>query len=39
VIDWTLLGVSMPGWVLISAVSLGLVGVLNNIVYAARARR
>ena len=33
VVDWTLLGISMPGWVLISAVSLGLVGILNNIVY------
>ncbi len=29
-IDWQWLGVSMPGWVLISAVTLGLVGVLNN---------
>jgi disulfide bond formation protein DsbB len=36
VIDWTFLGVSMPGWVLIMAVVLGLVGVLNNIVYSAR---
>jgi disulfide bond formation protein DsbB len=35
-IDWTFLGVSMPGWVLIMAVSLGLVGVLNNIVYPVR---
>ena len=38
-IDWTMLGVSMPGWVLIGAVSLGLVGVLNNAVYPVRARR
>ena len=38
VVDWTLLGISMPGWVLISAVFLGLVGVLNNIVYPARGR-
>jgi disulfide bond formation protein DsbB len=32
VIDWSLLGVSMPGWVLIAAVALGLAGVINNIV-------
>jgi disulfide bond formation protein DsbB len=38
-IDWTLLGVSMPGWVLIGAVSLGLVGILNNAFYPVRARR
>ncbi len=38
-IDWTMLGISMPGWVLIAAVSLGLVGVLNNAVYPVRARR
>jgi len=38
-IDWTLLGISMPGWVLITAVSLGLVGVLNNAFYPVRARR
>ena len=36
VIDWTFLGLSMPTWVLIAAVSLGLVGVLNNIVFPAR---
>jgi disulfide bond formation protein DsbB len=35
VIDWTFLGVSMPGWVLIMAVVLGLVGILNNM-YPAR---
>jgi disulfide bond formation protein DsbB len=35
-IDWTFLGVSMPGWVLFSAVMLGLVGILNNIVYPPR---
>jgi disulfide bond formation protein DsbB len=35
-VDWTFLGVSMPGWVLIVAVTLGLVGILNNIVYPAR---
>jgi disulfide bond formation protein DsbB len=38
VIDWTFLGVSMPGWVLIAAVAFGLVGIVNNIVYAAPAR-
>ncbi|MDF3019022.1 MAG: hypothetical protein K0Q92_325 [Steroidobacteraceae bacterium] len=36
VIDWTLLGVSMPGWVLIAAVALGLTGIVNNIVYPSR---
>ena len=35
-IDWTFLGVSMPGWVLVMAVSLGLVGILNNVVYPVR---
>ncbi len=35
-VDWTFLGVSMPGWVLILSVSLGLVGILNNIVYPPR---
>ena len=35
-VDWTLLGISMPGWVLILAVSLGLVGIVNNIVYPSR---
>jgi len=30
VIDWTFLGLSMPGWVLIMAVALGLVGIANN---------
>jgi disulfide bond formation protein DsbB len=38
-IDWSFLGVSMPGWVLISAVALGLTGVINNIVYPVRRRR
>jgi disulfide bond formation protein DsbB len=38
VVDWTFLGVSMPGWVLIMAVSMGLVGILNNIVYPVRRR-
>ena len=37
-IDWTFLGVSMPGWVLIMAVTLGLVGIVNNIVYPVRRR-
>jgi protein dithiol:quinone oxidoreductase len=36
VIDWSFLGVSMPGWVLIMAVTLGLVGIVNNIVYPVR---
>ena len=36
VVDWTLLGISMPGWVLIVAVALGLVGVVNNIIYPTR---
>ena len=35
-IDWTFLGITMPGWVLIMAVSLGLAGVVNNIVYPVR---
>jgi len=35
-VDWTFLGVSMPGWVLILSVSLGLTGILNNIVYPPR---
>ena len=38
VVDWTLLGISMPGWVLISAVTLGLVGIVNNF-YPAHSRR
>jgi disulfide bond formation protein DsbB len=38
-IDWTLLGISMPGWVLIAAVAMGLIGVLNNAFYSGRARR
>jgi disulfide bond formation protein DsbB len=36
-VDWTFLGVSMPGWVLIMAVTLGLVGIVNNIANARRA--
>jgi disulfide bond formation protein DsbB len=39
VIDWTLLGISMPGWVLIAAVSMGLVGIVNNAIYPVRTRR
>ena len=35
-VDWTLLGISMPGWVLIMAVTFGLVGIVNNIVYPVR---
>jgi disulfide bond formation protein DsbB len=35
-VDWAFLGVSMPGWVLIIAVTLGLIGIVNNIVYPAR---
>ena len=35
-IDWTFLGISMPGWVLIMAVSLGLAGIVNNIVSPVR---
>jgi disulfide bond formation protein DsbB len=38
VIDWTFLGISMPGWVLICAVALGLAGILNNIVYSGARR-
>jgi protein dithiol:quinone oxidoreductase len=38
VIDWTFLGVSMPGWVLIMAVTLGLLGIVNNMVYPSRGR-
>jgi disulfide bond formation protein DsbB len=39
VIDWTLLGISMPGWVVIAAVSLGLAGILNNVIYPVHSRR
>jgi protein dithiol:quinone oxidoreductase len=35
-VDWTLLGISMPGWVLIMAVALGLVGIVNNALYPGR---
>jgi protein dithiol:quinone oxidoreductase len=30
-VDWTFVGISMPGWVLIMAVSLGLAGIVNNV--------
>jgi disulfide bond formation protein DsbB len=36
VVDWTLLGISMPGWVLIVGVSLGLMGMINNLKNAPR---
>jgi disulfide bond formation protein DsbB len=36
-IDWTFLGLSMPMWVLISSITLCLVGVLNNAFPAKRA--
>jgi disulfide bond formation protein DsbB len=29
-IDWVFLGLSMPQWVLLSAITLGLIGVVNN---------
>jgi disulfide bond formation protein DsbB len=35
-VDWQWLGVSMPGWVLIMAVVLGLVGIANNAIYPVR---
>jgi protein dithiol:quinone oxidoreductase len=38
VIDWSLLGLSMPGWVLVMAIALALTGIANNIVYPVRAR-
>jgi disulfide bond formation protein DsbB len=38
-VDWAMFGISMPGWVLVAAVTLGLVGILNNAVYPVRARR
>ena len=36
VIDWTFLGLSMPMWVLIAAIGLGLAGIANNLVPARR---
>jgi disulfide bond formation protein DsbB len=38
-VDWTFLGLSMPMWVLISAVALGLVGLVNNAFLPVRANR
>jgi disulfide bond formation protein DsbB len=35
-IDWTFLGLSMPDWVLIMAVTLGLAGIINNLVNSRR---
>jgi protein dithiol:quinone oxidoreductase len=37
VIDWTFLGLSMPMWVLIWAIALGLVGLVNNAFMPVRA--
>ncbi|MEO8062748.1 MAG: disulfide bond formation protein B [Pseudomonadota bacterium] len=37
-VDWQWLGISMPGWVFIMAVTLGLVGILNNLVSPYRSR-
>jgi disulfide bond formation protein DsbB len=37
VIDWTFLGLSMPLWVLVSAIALGIAGIANNLVAARRA--
>ncbi len=39
IIDWRFLGWSMPMWVLISAVTLGLVGLVNNAFLPVRAAR
>jgi protein dithiol:quinone oxidoreductase len=39
VIDWTFLGLSMPMWVLICAIALGLVGLVNNALLPVRAAR
>jgi protein dithiol:quinone oxidoreductase len=36
VIDWTFLGLSMPQWVLISAIGLGLLGIWNNAIRPVR---
>jgi protein dithiol:quinone oxidoreductase len=38
-IDWTFLGLSMPMWVLISAITLALVGLVNNAFLPVRATR
>jgi len=37
-VDWQWLGISMPGWVFIMAVALGLVGIVNNLVSPYRSR-
>jgi disulfide bond formation protein DsbB len=37
-IDWTFLGLSMPAWVLIAAITLGIIGVVNNLVAPGRGR-
>ena len=37
-VDWQWLGISMPGWVLIMAVTLGLIGIVNNAIYPVRNR-
>jgi disulfide bond formation protein DsbB len=36
VIDWTFLGLSMPQWVLIAAIALGVTGLWNNLVSPVR---
>src|SRR4051812_617893 len=38
-IDWTFLGLSMPQWVLISAITLGVIGVVNNAFKPVRSAR
>jgi disulfide bond formation protein DsbB len=38
-IDWTMLGLSMPMWVLIAAASMGLIGVFNNAFMPVRGAR
>jgi protein dithiol:quinone oxidoreductase len=38
-IDWTFLGLSMPMWVLIGSIVLGLVGLVNNAFLPVRAAR
>jgi disulfide bond formation protein DsbB len=38
-IDWTFVGLSMPTWVLIGAIALGLVGLVNNAFLPVRTRR
>jgi protein dithiol:quinone oxidoreductase len=37
-VDWQWLGISMPGWVFIMAVTLGLVGIVNNLRQPYRSR-